>query len=934
MNQPLPMLTAAIIASLALISGCQNKTPEELIAAARQDIQAGKQQEAIVNLKTALQEQPGNVDARILLAQSMQARGEWQASEDELDKAAKRGGAAEIILPMRAQALLKQEKNKELIDLEIPKTGIGSTAYATILARRGMAYLSMGNPEMALTTIQEGEKLLANAGHTGLFEPIQLAKAGLAVYNKEHDKALDLLAAMERENPSSTDISHIKANLLLQLNRTDDALKEYQHIVQLSPGDLPALGAITDIQITRGALAAAEKTLAAIESRQPDNLLGKMLRASLDMRKGGEDNLKKANASIQQVLRVLPDQTASLILAAEINERLGNHEASLKFASRVLAKIPNQFESTLIVARSHLRRGEAAVAARALEQLAGIYKDNARVLGLLGEARIASGQHAAGTEILNKAAALAPKSAEIAILQARGYRARGMLDQAYARLREASKLDATQGLADEILFQWLMEQQQPRKALEAAETYNKKFPNSSTAMNLKAVAMLAMKQKDEAVAILEQITRADPAYYPAAANLASLDVRDGNIGNARKRFQTVLDKNPRNGEAMQALANLALKEKNPSDFVRWMERAIKNSPSQLEYRARLIEHHLATNNIKQAQAEAVAAVNANPGSTAAMLILAKTQMATGDKQRALISFAQAASMSPKSAAAAMQLGMAQLELGQLDEARTNLERARALGSDSIELLGSLLSLEVKSGNHTQALAHARTLTQRLPNSAVGHDREGEILLRLGRPAEAIGPFRKALDLTPSPNRVIRLHQALLASKRGAEAEKLIAGWINKYPKVDDLRLYLADTRAKAGLEKEAIALYEAILAQSPGNVPALNNLALLLRGSDHARALKLAEKAHQYAPGEVNVRDTLGLLLTDTADKAKAIKLLEEVVKLSPENPTFRYHLASAYATSGRTQNVIDTLRPALSARYYFPERNEALRLFEQSGGK
>lgn len=934
MNQRLPMLTAALIASLAVLSGCQNKTPDELIAAARQEIQAGKPQEAIVNLKTALQEQPGNIEARLMLAQSMQDRGDWQASEDELNKAAKQGGPAESILPLRALALLKQGKNQELIDLEIPKTGIGSAAYATILARRGMAYLAMGNPEMAVTSIQEGEKIRANAGQTDLFEPLQLAKAGLAVFNKEHDKALELLAAMERKNPGSTDIRHIKANLLMQLDRTDEALKEYERIVELSPGDLPALGAITDIRITRGALAAAEKSLAAIESRQPDSLLGKILRANLEMRKGGEDHLKKANASIQQVLRVLPDHTAALILAAEINERLGSHEASLKFASRVLAKLPNQLESAMIVARAHLRRGEAAVAATELERLASEYKDNARVLALLGEARIASGQHVAGTEILAKAAALAPKSPDIAILQARGLRARGMPDQAYARLREASKLDATQGLADEILFQWLMEQRQPGKALEAAETYNRKFPNSSTAMNMKAVALLALNRKDEAVTTLERITRSDPAYYPAAANLAALDVKNGKIGSARKRFQTVLDKNPRNGEAMQALANLALKEKNPAEFVRWMESAIKNWPARLEYRARLIEHHLAANHLKQALTEATAAVNANPGSTPAMLILAKTQMATGEKQRGLLSFSQAAAMSPKSASAAMQLGMAQLEVGQLGEARTNLERAQALGSDSLELHQALLSLEVKSGNHAQALAQARILTQRQPKVAVGHDREGEILLRMGRPAEAVAAFRKALDLTPAPNRVIRLHQALLAGKRGAEAEKLITEWIRKYPKVDDLRLYLADTRSRAGLEKEAIALYEAILAQSPGNVPALNNLALLLRGSDHARALKLAEKAHQYAPGEVNVRDTLGLLLIDTADKARAVKLLEEVVKLSPENPTFRYHLASAYAASGRAQNVIDTLRPALSSRFYFPERADAQRLFEKSGGK
>lgn len=934
MHRPLNARTLATLFSITLLFGCDSKTPEELTDLARKDLLAGKQQQAIVYLKTVLQKQPENTEARILLAQSFQAKGDWQASEDELFKASKHGGSAEAILPLRAQAQLKQGKFQELIALEIPKTGISSSAYATILAKRAMSYLATGNPELASKAIQEGEEVLVNAGHVGLFEELQLAKAGLAVYNKDSSKALAILNGVEQANPRSVEVLRIKANLFLSEGKTEEALKEYLRIKQMMPGDIHALAAITDIQIRKGALANAAKTLADMESRQPNSLLAKSLRARLEMRLGGQDNLRKANTSIQQVLKAFPNNLQVLVLSAEINERLGNYEVSQKTATRILAMAPNQIDSTLIVARAHLRKGEPTPAVEMLTKLMAADQNNAKVLALLGEAKIVSGQYAEGTTILKKAAALAPRSAEIAILQARALQSLGNMDEALSRLRVASDLDNKSGLADEMLFHWLLERKQPEKALLAAEQYGKKFPDSQIAMNLKAGALLALNKRGEAKTILDNILRRDASYYPAAANLASLDLRDGKIGDARNRFQAVLDSNPRSVDAMLALANLASMEKKHAEYVRWMEKAIKEQPNQLQLRSRLIEHYLSSGNKKQALAEAKAAVTANPGSTATMVAQAKTLMAIGDTERGLASYAQAVAMSPKSADAAMLLGLAQLDTGNIEAARSNLENAKSLGSGKLQLYVGLLRLEAMAGDFPKALVYARHVSTHHPNSAVGHDHEGEILLRLGRFSEALGPLRKALALEASPNRVIRLHQALTSSQHAAEADKLIADWIRKYPKVSELRQYLAEIRAKAGRGKEAISLYESVLEDMPTNVPAMNNLALQLRGSDPARAISLAEKAVQSAPGEANVRNTLGQLLLDTPDQTRAIKLLEEAVQLAPGNPTFRYHLASAYAATGQRNKIVDTLRPALGNQVNFPDYREARRLYESAGGK
>jgi tetratricopeptide (TPR) repeat protein len=54
----------------------------------------------------------------------------------------------------------------------------------------------------------------------------------------------------------------------------------------------------------------------------------------------------------------------------------------------------------------------------------------------------------------------------------------------------------------------------------------------------------------------EQALELDPGYFPAAANLARLDLADKKPEDARKRFEAVLARNPKSARAYLALAQL------------------------------------------------------------------------------------------------------------------------------------------------------------------------------------------------------------------------------------------------------------------------------------------------------------------------------------------------------------------------------------------
>ena len=65
-------------------------------------------------------------------------------------------------------------------------------------------------------------------------------------------------------------------------------------------------------------------------------------------------------------------------------------------------------------------------------------------------------------------------------------------------------------------------------------------------------------------------------------------------------------------------------------------------------------------------------------------------------------------------------------------------------------------------------------------------------------------------------------------------------------------------------------------------------------------------------------------------DDRRALTLLQRATELTPEEPTFHYHLAIVYRSSGDTARARQSLQAALDSPRPFAERLDALRLVRQ----
>jgi predicted Zn-dependent protease len=76
--------------------------------------------------------------------------------------------------------------------------------------------------------------------------------------------------------------------------------------------------------------------------------------------------------------------------------------------------------------------------------------------------------------------------------------------------------------------------------------------------------------------------------------------------------------------------------------------------------------------------------------------------------------------------------------------------------------------------------------------------------------------------------------------------------------------------------------------------------------------------------------DTLGWILTEQGQAARAVELLQKAADKVPASAEIRYHLAAALAKSGDTRRARQELEDLLGQRKNFPQLKEAQALLKQ----
>ncbi len=413
------------------------------------------------------------------------------------------------------------------------------------------------------------------------------------------------------------------------------------------------------------------------------------------------------------------------------------------------------------------------------------------------------------------------------------------------------------------------------------------------------VPLLAAKRNEEALGLLSEIVKQTPDDTEARKLLAEalLSTPPSHPDEAVSHLKQVLAKTPKDASATYTLGQAYLLKGDAEDARKQFIEAAKLQPNHIASRFALAELAKKDGNFREVLRYSDEIVSLDPKNAEAKLLRCVALTGTGNYEQARSELKQLLENYPDNRSVRRQLAILDGAQKNFAQARTTLERLHQEAPDDIETVQALLVVYRAEGHASEALQLLNIALNRAPDSDQLHFLLATTAAQAGKPDIAVQQYqwlvaRHPKDFTASLN--------LVAAYEDQGKMKEALETLNKVrqmgPATRDLISRIAFLELIAGGENEAIADYRRVLKLQPDDANTMNNLAFLLAdtGSDLDEALRLISDAQRRVPNNAGFSDTLGWIYTKKHMGAPAVRVFDTLVKQSPREALFHYHLGVA----------------------------------------
>lgn len=695
----------------------------------------------------------------------------------------------------------------------------------------------------------------------------------------------------------------------------------------------------------------------------PENWEARVKLGSLQL---ASNQIDAALTEAEKVLAANPEDPSALALRGFIGARRGDLEAALRDAETALDKDPQHREALALLAQIRLQQEDLPAAKDTLETALAAHPEDLRLMLAMAGVSQQLGDSEATEAILRRLVEREPDTLDHRTRLAQYLNARGDAAGAEQVLRDAVAAMPGRSEPKLLLVELFAATRGPDAAIAELAALAANEPDAYDLQFALATMHTQTGNLEEAEAVYRKVIARDdagPEGRRAQAKLAALLLSQERAEDARQLAAEVLSEDPENNDALLVRAALALQDGNPDQAIADLRIVTRNNPASVGALSLLAQAHLARDEIALADDALSQAIELAPDQPAGYLQLATLRARAGDPDGAALILEDLLARDPDSALA--QTALAQIQQSQpdteaLEETAEQIIRSRPehpLGyylkgqvlqrrgalEASIEQFELALAKEAKAAQPLVALARSylaleqpekaeARLQQVLadsPSNAVAINLLGEVYIAAGRLDEAKAQYETAIAQRPgAPLPYERLARLALAEGDAERAIETLETGIEATERSPLLVAALPLVLEEAGQYAQAIAAYEAILAENPGADWAANNLAMLLanqRADDPdslSRALTLVQRFEgaQQAP----FLDTLGWVQYRNGNFEAAVKALERMQAAGEMTPERQYHLGMTYLALGRLDDARPLLTAAASAEQPFPGIEEA----------
>ncbi len=867
---------------------------------------------AIIQLKNALQKQPDNLAARILIGRAYVEVGDGESAEKELTIALRAGGDDALIIVPLGQALLLQHKYNKLLERVTP--GLRSIEIETVIRMmRGSAHIAARNLDAA-----EREYLAARELDAGGSNAL-LGLAEVAIYKYDYARAESHIEEALKRDPDNADAWSLQGDFKRARGDLPAAIESYGKAIALEPIQVESRRSRAAVLIDLSRLHEAQQDVDKLLELVPEDphsiylsalVIGRNgdgARAAIEMRRA--DNII-GDYEPDFVRNHLP----TLLIAGAINFTLREVEDAVLYLEQFIIREPGHVGARRMLASLYSKRGDHDRAVRMLERIVGPNTKNARILTQFATALMRGGRHTEASRVFERAVELAPELAQIRTRLALNEISAGNSDQAVAGLQAALDRDADVMEHSIILALMHLRRREFDEALARAQDLMARHADNPFGANLAGAALWGKGEEDAARESFEAAIEMNADYAPAHLNLAKLDLRAGALDAAEARLISLLERELGGDAPVRSLAVIAERRGDTAKAIEWLERVTPTPEEGVQTRVQLVDLHIRAGNQRKALNLARSLETTNPGSLPVLMAVSRAAIAAGEMEMATLKLRRMVNVARESPHDLYRISQLQQRAEDVKGAYDTLSRTVFLDPSYLPALISLTRIEVSLGETKKALERADTIRGLYPALATGDLLAGDVLMQVKRFEEAATAYAQGMKKQEDGVLLLRLYLARSEVSDGEPPLDLLQDWLVRHPEDRLVKRSLAGEYARLGRVDEAVSLNEALLEDQPDDPVVLNNLAWLYQKSGKGDARKYAERAYALAPNQVRTIDTLGWILVQQGEVSQGLKLLRDAQARAAGDPNIGYHLAVALSKLGRMAEAKAQIQAVLNA--------------------
>ena len=392
-----------------------------------------------------------------------------------------------------------------------------------------------------------------------------------------------------------------------------------------------------------------------------------------------------------------------------------------------------QARSWLAKGRAAVNKGDLAGAQQALEKAASYAPTDPEPQRTLGDVYEKLGQEAQAIFALKRAAELSPGDPEPRRELAELYLRAGKPASAVEHLKKA--VEASQGTPEPELVRRLawahLRAGQVDEAEVVAARVDKAHPGDADTMALRAEILIAKRQEEEAVRLLDSAVEAHPDSARVRFARAKYFYSRGKVNEALREFELAAQAAPEDTDIGLARARALAAAGQVEEAAKLMDGIVASRPTDLNAQASLAEVKLLRKDVDGAREAAESVLSRQPKNGRALYVRARAieSQSSDDPVRAINAYREAIEADPDQTEALSRLWRLYEKQGQKADAMSALERLDLLGETTIEEQAELARIYADTGYNVP-----RGL--RLIEDALKKDPGNEDLLKVKRSLEA------------------------------------------------------------------------------------------------------------------------------------------------------------------------------------------------------